>query len=326
MKRPPLPVLIVGAAGVALALGLLLLPRADRDARLSGYVEAERLMIAAPISGAVRSLAVEEGEVVDRGAPLFAVDPAQSRADLDRAEAGAAAAAAQAADAGKGDRPIELAVLDAQVDAARARDEEARRDLARVRTLAEKGVYAPARLETAQAAARTAAADLRAAQRRRDGAELGARSDQQTAAQARVTEAQASVRSAQARLSDLAPAAPEAAVVEEVFYRPGEWVPANQPVLALASLDRLRIRFFVPQDQLHAYRPGLEVRFECDGCAGPQRARITRVSPRAEFTPPVIYSRDSRERLVFMVEAKPDARLPAGLPVDVEPLRTGRPQ
>ena len=52
-------------------------------------------------------------------------------------------------------------------------------------------------------------------------------------------------------------------------------------------------------------------------------AKISYVSPRPEFTPPVIFSRDSRDRLVFMVEALPQkpANLMPGLPVDVEPLR-----
>ena len=70
------------------------------------------------------------------------------------------------------------------------------------------------------------------------------------------------------------------------------------------------------------YRPGRTVRFGCDGCAGAGRARITWVSPRPEFTPPVLYGKGSRDRLVYRVEAAPAgaARLNPGLPVDVVPL------
>ena len=128
--------------------------------------------------------------------------------------------------------------------------------------------------------------------------------------------AAASGRSRSASASSRPPA-PSAARVEEVFYRPGEWVAANQPVVSLLPDDRVKIRFFVPEQEVARYRPGRSVRFACDGCAGGLAAKIFYVSPRAEFTPPVIFSRDSRDRLVFMVEARPakagqpDAR-PAG--------------
>jgi HlyD family secretion protein len=62
------------------------------------------------------------------------------------------------------------------------------------------------------------------------------------------------------------------------------------------------------------------VRFACDGCPNGLTATIDFVSPRAEFTPPVIYSRESRDRLVYLVEARPSVRLLPGQPVDVEPL------
>jgi len=110
--------------------------------------------------------------------------------------------------------------------------------------------------------------------------------------------------------------------VQDVFYQGGEWVAANQPVVALLADDRVRLRFYVPQAEVALYRPGTRVAFRCDGCAAGLGARINFVSPRAEFTPPVIYSRDTRDRLVFLVEARPDrpADLPPGLPIDVTPL------
>ena len=127
---------------------------------------------------------------------------------------------------------------------------------------------------------------------------------------------------AQSRLDQISPRAPAAARVQDVFYQSGEWVAANQPVVALLADDRVRLRFYVPQAQVERYRPGTRVQFSCDGCKPGQGARINFVSPRAEFTPPVIYSRESRDRLVFLVEALPDrpADLLPGLPIDVTPL------
>ena len=97
---------------------------------------------------------------------------------------------------------------------------------------------------------------------------------------------------------------------------------ANQPVVALLPDNKIKVRFYVPEKEVARYRPGKQVRFSCDACASGLSARISFVSPRPEFTPPIIFSRDSRDRLVFMVEAYPTAatKLMPGLPVDVEPL------
>jgi HlyD family secretion protein len=99
-------------------------------------------------------------------------------------------------------------------------------------------------------------------------------------------------------------------------------VSANQPVVSLLPDNKIKVRFYVPEAEVARYRPGTDVRFSCDACVSGLTATIRYVSPRPEFTPPVIFSRDSRDRLVFMVEAYPKrpAGLQPGLPVDVEPL------
>jgi HlyD family secretion protein len=106
-----------------------------------------------------------------------------------------------------------------------------------------------------------------------------------------------------------------------VFYRPGEWAPANQPVVSLLPDERVRIRFFVPETSLRPTSPAARCASAATAAKG-QAATIDYVSPRAEFTPPVIYSRGNRERLVFLVEARPErpADLAPGQPVDVTPL------
>ena len=199
----------------------------------------------------------------------------------------------------------------------------AQAELSRTRRLVERGVYARARLDDDSATFQAAQAQTRAAQRRLDAARQGARSDQILAADARVAEAKAGLTEASAKLSDLAPRAPAAARVEEVFLQPGEWAAANQPVVALIPDARVFVRFFAPERSAAAYRPGQIVTFTCDGCAKALKAKITFISPRPEFTPPVIYSRETRDRLVFMVEAAPEnpQGLVPGLPVDVTPLK-----
>lgn len=320
MKRPP--VLVAGLIAAAAAIvGLIVwVPRLGQPQTLSGYIEGEPLYLAAPVAGTVRAVNVARGQEVAAGQALFVVDPAQVRAQYDQAAAEVRAAEAQAQDARKGQRPLELAVFEANIAAAEARARDAHADLRRIRPLVQQGWYAPARLDDAKAAAEAADAQVRAARRQRDAAALGAREDQVRAADARVIQAAAAASGAGARLSDVAPTAPQKARIENVFFHPGEWAPANQPILSLLPDARIKLRFFVPERDLAAYRVGRTVRFTCDGCARDLSARIEFISPRPEFTPPVIYSREARDRLVYLVEARPSTRLNPGQPVDVEPL------
>lgn len=323
MNRQRLLVLVLLLAAAALVAGLVLVPRFGRVRTLSGFVEGEPLFLAAPVAGSVKAVYVERGDEVKVGAPLFVVDPEQPRSQRDQAAAELAAAEAQAQDARKGRRPVELAVFEAQIAQAQAQARDADAQLRRVEVLARKGVYAPARLDDARAAAQAADAQVVAARRQRDAAALGARQDQIRAADASVRQARAALAGAEARLGDVAPRAPAAARVEDVFFHAGEWAAANQPILSLLPDERIKLRFFVPEADLSAYRIGRQVRFACDGCAKGLTARIAFVSPRPEFTPPVIYSREARDRLVYLVEARPSARLNPGQPVDVEPLEPG---
>lgn len=321
-QRLLIPILAV--AGAALVALVVVLPRLGPPPVLTGYVEGEPLYLAAPVSGTITAMRVRRGDRVNADQPLFTVDPAQVAAARDQAQAQVTAAQAQAADARKGQRPVELAVLDANVAAAEATQRDAAAALSRVRPLVAKGIYAPARLDDAQAAYDAARAQVAAARRQRQAAALGAREDQIRAAESQVLQAEAGLASASARLSDTAPVAPSAARVEDVFYQAGEWAAANQPVLSLLPDDRIKLRFFVPQDKVALYAPGRTVRFSCDGCAAGMSAKITYVSPRPEFTPPVIYSREARDRLVYLVEARPSVLLNPGQPVDVVPLEPAK--
>ena len=322
----PQRLLVAGLLLAALlAVGVLwLLPRLSNDPTLSGYVEGEALYLATPVSGRIDQVLVQRGDQVKAGQRLFTVDPAQLRAQRDQASAEMRAAQAQAADARKGQRPVELAIFEANVAAAEATARDAAATLRRVRPLVQKGVFAKARLDDAQSAYDAAEAQVKAARRQLEAAALGNREDQIRAADSRVQQTSAALTAADARLADGAPVAPVAARVEDVFFQGGEWASANQAVVALLPHDKIKLRFFVPEQAISAYRPGAVVRFTCDGCPEGMTAKVTYISPRPEFTPPVIYSREARDRLVYLVEARPSALLNPGQPVDIEPIGVGR--
>jgi HlyD family secretion protein len=310
--------LVVVGAVVWRAFG----PSAHPPHRLSGYVEGETLYVGASGAGLVSTVAVQRGDRVRAGQPLFSLDAAQLAAARDQAAAQVAIAEAQLKDAETGQRPQELAVYDAERAAAQAQVRQARADYDRIAPLVRKGIYAPARLDQVKAALDTATANAAAIARRKDVGTLGARPDAVNAARAAVASAREAAVAAQNRLDLISPKAPTAARVQDVFYQAGEWTAANQPVVALLSDDRVRLRFFVPEAEVARYRVGTAVRFDCDGCGPTHAARVNYVSPKPEFTPPVIYSREARQRLVFLVEARPEggATLAPGQPVDIVPL------
>ncbi|WP_404402054.1 HlyD family secretion protein [Pelagibacterium halotolerans] len=314
--RPVIAVLVLG--GLAY-FGYWYVTRPAEPVVLNGYIEGNMLYLAAPISGPLRDLAVAAGDRVDAGDALFALDESIIDAQAAQAQAAVDAAQAQLDDAREGQRPAELAVLSARRDGAQATYDEAQTELQRVRELVERGTMAQARLDQAQAAADTANAALAQISRELEAAQLGARRGQIAAAEANVTQAQAARAEVEARRAQLRPEAPAAGRIDDVYFQTGEWVSANQPVIALLPDNAVHIRFFVPEPTLPLYAPGTEVTFTCDGCREPMTATITSVSAEPEFTPPVIYSRDSRGKLVFAVEAAPEhpSGLAPGQPVDV---------
>jgi HlyD family secretion protein len=309
--RPFIVVALLIAAGVA---AWLLLSSSKRQVFLSGYIEGENLFLSSPVAGTVATVTAVEGTRVTAGQQLFTIDPATLSAQGEQAEASVAAARTQIASAEATARQA-----DAEVAAAAADAERARSDLARLETVRrdDPAAVAGKDLDAARAALRNANARVVAARKAADS-----RRAQVVAARAQAQEAQGGKREVQIRVNQLAPVAPADARVEDVFYQRGEWVSANQPIVSLLPDNKVKVRFFVPAQQVSRYRMGRDVRFTCDGCARGLTATIRYVSPRPEFTPPIIYSRDSRDRLVFMVEAYPKrpAGLQPGLPVDVEPL------
>jgi HlyD family secretion protein len=116
-------------------------------------------------------------------------------------------------------------------------------------------------------------------------------------------------------------AAPESGLVYDTLFRQGEWVAAGKPVVALLPPQNIKVRAFVPETRVGAIHYGDPVQVTLDGVDKPVIGKVSYISPRAEYTPPVIYSRESRQKLVFMVESVFDpqvsANLHPGQPVDV---------
>lgn len=319
-QRIAIVVVILGAlAGAWLLFGI-----GSGPERWLGYVEGESLYIAAPVSGRLDTLAVQRGAKVSSGDPLFSLDPVTADADTARLQAQLDATRAQAADLGEAkQRQAEIDVSRASEAAAAALLIKAEKDFERISALAEKGFASRAQLDSARAArdgARAALDQTRA--QIRSGELTAGRNKQISAARSEVAAASAALRGQEQRRADIAPLSPAKGIVEQTYFDPGEWVPANSPIVSILPDDKRKLRFFVPEERVAALELGTTVRFTCDACNGERTARINYISPRAEFTPPVIYSERARAKLVFLVEAalpKDEKPLPPGLPVQVNP-------
>ncbi|MEP7221361.1 MAG: HlyD family efflux transporter periplasmic adaptor subunit [Novosphingobium sp.] len=313
--------LLVAAAAIA----LWLLWSQARDERWLGYVEGETLYIAAPVPGRLAARPVERGARVAAGAPLFALDGETADADLARLSAQVSANEAQVEDLGQArQRQADLDVARAGEAVAAAQLARTQRDFDRVSALSGEGIVSRAQLDAARAARDAAQATLAQARAQIRSGELSAgRQGQIASAQAGVAGAEAALRAQRKLRSEIAPVSPAGGVIEQVFFNPGEWVPANSPVVAVLPDDKRKLRFFVPQDRIAALHPGMTVRFTCDGCGAERQARVSYIAPRSEYAPPVIYSERARAKLVFLVEAAlpaSDKPLPPGLPVEIVPV------
>lgn len=139
--------------------------------------------------------------------------------------------------------------------------------------------------------------------------------------------AQARLNSSQTRLARRKAFSPSAGTVQQIYFRVGEIVPAGRPVVAVLPPGNLKVRFFVSEARLPTIALGDTINIQCDGCPAALAAKVSFIARTAEFTPPVIYSLEERNKLVFMIEALPEKpeSLRVGQPVTVTLTRNHEP-
>jgi HlyD family secretion protein len=287
---------------------------------LHGYVEGEYVYISPTTSGILRTLFVERGQKVESAAALFALDDTELNASLASAEADVAKAQAQFNNLLKGQRPEEIEVILKQKEQAKASLEHAKKEYERAKVLVGSSAISRSDYDGRETEYKSSKANLDALEAQIKVATLGARKDEIEASQATLEMARQHLIQVKKQLSDAAPKAPTASYVENTFYRAGEYVPAGKAVVSLLPPENIKVRFFVSQKLLPTISQGKKIMIGCDGCAKPIEANVSFISSQAEYTPPVIYSTESRDKLVYMVEATPiaaDVLLRPGLPVDI---------
>lgn len=274
--------------------------------RLLGYVEGDYVYAAAESGGRIAILAVKRGDHVAAGAPLFSQDLTREQAVLAQAQADLAEAEAKLEDLTKGNRPEEIAVIQAQLDAAKATLKLSEPRVQRRRELVKTNVVGVEQVDEAEAAILEDRNKIAEMQARLNVAKLPARDDALAAAKMAVAAQQQAVKAAQWDVDHRQIVAPAAGYVEDVYYRVGEMPMQGQAVIQLLPPENIKLRLYAAEPELGGFRIGDQLRIFCDGCVQGLTARVSFISHDAEFTPPVIYSREMRAKLVYLIELKPD--------------------
>ncbi|MGZ5110929.1 MAG: HlyD family secretion protein [Usitatibacter sp.] len=288
---------------------------------LQGYVEGEYVRVAAPFAGTLVKLDAQRGQNVEAGAQLFALEAENESAARREAEEGLKRAQAQLEDLRKGKRATEIDAARAQLAQAEAAALLSAKEYARQLDLVSKGFVSQQAADAAKAARDRDHNRVVELQNDLATTRAGARPDEIRAAEAQAAAAREALAQADWRLKQKSVASSVTGTVTDTMFVRGEFVAAGAPVVSLLPPANVKVRFFVPEPRLGSVKVGQKVLLACDGCASAMGATISFIAPQAEYTPPVIYSRDSRAKLVFLVEARPageDAvKLHPGQPVDV---------
>ena len=307
-------------AGWCIATAALTLAACGEPAQTGyqGYVEGEYVYVASAVAGRLDALAVRRGDQVVAGAPLFTLESDNEAAAHAQADAQLQAAKAQLADLKSGKRTPEVDVTRAQAAEAAADERKVALALARDEAQYQVGGISRAQLDDSRTQHDAAIARLKQLQGQVDVAILPSRNEQIRAQASQVAAAQAALDQAAWRQRQTRVDATRGGAVVDTIYQVGEYVNAASPVVKLLPPENVQVRFFVPQAVAGGLAAGRAATIHCDGCGADVAATVTWISPAAEYTPPIIYSNETRAKLVFMVEARPRA-------VDAARLRPGQP-
>jgi HlyD family secretion protein len=291
------------------------------EAPLQGYAEGEYVRVGTSSAGTLVKLDVARGATVSPGTPLFALESENETAARREAGERVRNADAQLENLRKSRRPTEIEAVRAQLAQAEAAAALSTTELRRQEDLVAKGFASRQSLDQAKTALERDRQRVDEMKATLATARLPSRTDEIRAAEAAAAAAREALAQADWRLRQKTVASTVAGLVTDTLYVRGEWVAAGAPVVVILPPENRKARFFVTETRLGALRIGQLVELRCDGCGAAIAARITWIAPQAEFTPPVIYSKDSRAKLMFLVEARPEpsqaAKLNPGQPLDV---------
>ncbi|MHA1597577.1 MAG: HlyD family secretion protein [Alphaproteobacteria bacterium] len=311
----------------ALPLAASLFTACEPPLSVVGYMEGEYVLIAPIENARVLAVNVRRGDRIEAGQPLVALERRDADIAVAQSRAALAQAISQLANLRLGKRAEEIAMVGAGLASAEAQAAEDRRTLSRKTDLLARKAISQANFDTASTSLVRAEAKVKELQANLAVAKLPARPDEIKAAEAAVEQARAVLENAQWRLDNRTLVSPDPGKVFDIIRNPGEVAGPQAPVLSVLPDGAVKLRVYVGEPALSQVGPGTRLDVRCDGCGDGMTATVTYVASDPVFTPPVIYSLKNRQKLVYLVEAKPDAAASALKPgqiVDVVLNGTGR--
>ncbi|MBU0455666.1 MAG: HlyD family efflux transporter periplasmic adaptor subunit [Gammaproteobacteria bacterium] len=269
-----------------------------------GYVEGRFTYVSSQVGGTLEKINVTRGDDVKAEQALFQLETDPQLATFHRAEADLQQAKSQLANLQKGKRPSELAAIEAQQKQVIAQIKFSEKTVERYQQLVKQHLLQQEKLDEVVSQYHNQQQRLNELRENLKTAKLKARVDEVQAAQANVQAATASLKRASWELDQKTITAPVTGIVFDTYFREGEVVNANQPVLSLLAPENIYIVLFVPEKQLARIKKGHPLHFTCDNCQKTFQATVSYISPEAEYTPPVIYSEKSRSKLVYRIEGR----------------------
>lgn len=285
-----------------------------------GYVEGEYVLLAPYDVAQVVAVEVRKGDRLEQGAIVARLETEDGEIAVAEAEAAFRQAVAQLDNLKLGKRAEEIAVIEATLNSAIAQLKEAERAFERQKELAGQGFASKARYDAAETALASARARVAELEANLAVARLPARPAEIVAAENAVKRTRASLETARWRLDKRTVRAPAAGEVADVVRRSGELAGPSAPVISFLPDGAVKLKVYVAEPDLASVEVGARLAVRCDGCGEEATATVSFVAREPEFTPPVIYSINNRQKLVYLVEARPDdgaRRLKPGQIVDV---------
>ncbi|HYK02889.1 MAG TPA: efflux RND transporter periplasmic adaptor subunit [Thermoanaerobaculia bacterium] len=279
----------------------------DTTVHLNGRIEAPTVDLGPKVPGRVAEVFVREGDRVKAGALLVRLDLGETSIAVEREAAGVRSAEARAQDLEEGSREAEIGVVQAEVADRRAAVALAQKESERQRYLVEREVGTQQDYDRARTELERARAALTAAQERLELAREGTRRNQTAAAQAEAQRAQAVLKQSVSVAREGEIRAPADGVIVHRLAEPGQLVGAGQPAVTMAFANRLYVRTFIPETALGRVRMGMPASVTVDAYPGRRfAARISEISPEAEFTPKAVETKSERVNLVYAAKADLD--------------------
>lgn len=289
-------------------------PKADAY----GNFEAEERIVSAEASGKILSFTIEEGQTLKSGQQVGSIDSLQIALKREQLQATIRAVVAKSPAIG-----AQLAVYEKQTASVRQQLATLEREKRRVENLLKSDAATPKQLDdlNAQIEAAQRQMEVIGEQKSASNATLGV---QKSGLLAEVLPLQKQIAQLDDQLAKCHIINPLDGTVLVKYAEPGEVTAFGKPLYKVADLSSMTLRAYVAGDQLANVKVGQEVKVMVDIADGKQQeflGKIRWVSPKAEFTPKVIQTKEERVNLVYAIKilvANPDGALKIGMPAEVK--------